>query len=78
MKKFFLEHPYSTGFFIFLLIMLGGETFGLIAANTFINPDLRIPPDPRNHHGNMGAGILMTLALGASLIFGILSGLITT
>jgi hypothetical protein len=77
MKEFFLKHPYSTGFIVFLLIMIGGVSLGVIAGNTIINPDLRNPTD-FGHHGKMGAGIIITLALGASLLFGILSGLITT
>ncbi len=77
MKEFFLEYPYSTGFAVFLLIMIVGALSGVIAANTPINPDLRYPDD-LGHHGRMGAGIILVLSLGASLVFGTLSGVIAT
>jgi hypothetical protein len=71
MKEFFINHPYLTGLVVFLLIMIGGVSCSVIATKITYNPNLDDP------HG-LGAGLLITLALGASLVFGILSGLITT
>ncbi|MGI8668306.1 MAG: hypothetical protein ACR2J3_00475 [Aridibacter sp.] len=61
MKEFFLKHPYSTGFAAFLLIMISGVSLGIVVNNITYNPNLEDP------HG-LGAGLLVTLALGASLI----------
>ena len=78
--KLFLEHPYLTGIFVFLLITIGGSVLGLIIGVLIITNDTTQPlsPSDPNDGAAMASGIISSLAMMASLIFGILAGLMTT
>ena len=78
--KFFLEHSYLTGVFAFLLIAVGGSILGLIPGVLIVVNDSSQSLSPSDPHDGaaMASGMILNLALMASLTLGILGGLMTT
>ncbi len=65
MKKLAIQHPYLSGFIVFVTVTFLGTILG------FLIPELR-------NYSGMDAGIFILLAMMASLLSGVMSGLITS
>ena len=69
MKEFIFAHPSLTGFILFLLIIIGGPTAGIVIESRYYKPE---PGCVDNCEG-----ILILLSIMASLVLSILAGLTT-